>query len=99
MGLYRVSVSCLRSSLELVMHGTYYQLCRNLHDYRSWRCSRCDISFDNACNNLNKLDTVKSINDFLYLHLFLLLTLGMEVQVQFTLDNPLEKCLHYIVIP
>lgn len=65
-GFYRVAASCLRSSLELAAHGTYYQLCRNISEYKIWRSSQGDILFGNACDNLNNLDDIKFINDHLY---------------------------------
>ena len=65
-GFYRIAASCLRNSLEIVTHGAYYQRCKSVSEYKNWRSIQGDISFDTACNNLNKLNDVKSINDFLY---------------------------------
>jgi len=66
-GFYRVAASCLRSSLEIATHGTYYQLCKDLSEYINWRNSQGDIVFGVACDNLNKINDIKSINDFLYM--------------------------------
>lgn len=65
-GFYRVAASCLRSSLELTTNGAYYQRCRNLSEYKSWRKSKGDVKFGNACDKLNDLDNVRSLNDYLY---------------------------------
>jgi len=66
LGFYRVAASCLRSALELATHGAYYQRCKDLDAYKDWEKNQEDVNFGRACNNLNGLDDVKSLNDYLY---------------------------------
>lgn len=65
-GFYAVAATCLRSSLELATHGAYYQRCKNLFDYRTWRESQGDVDFREACDGLNGLKDVKDMSNFLY---------------------------------
>lgn len=65
-GFYRTAASSLRNSLELAANGAYYQRCKNLAEYEKWRKSQNDIRFGNACSQLNALDDVKEINDYLF---------------------------------
>lgn len=65
-GFYRVAASCLRNSLELATHGTYYQRCRSLSDYKLWRKNQGDVKFSGTCNGLNSLKDVKSLNNYVY---------------------------------
>lgn len=66
-GFYAVAAACLRSALELAAHGAYYQRCRHLSDYKKWRKNLGDVNFGKACDGLNDLTDVKSINNNLYL--------------------------------
>jgi len=65
-GFYTVAASCLRSSLELAAHGAYYQRCKNLSDYKTWRETQGDVDFGEACDALNGLNDVNDVNNFLY---------------------------------
>jgi len=65
-GFYRVAASCLRNALEITIHGAYYQRCKTLSEYLTWRTSDNEIHFGAACDDLNKLPDIESINDFLY---------------------------------
>jgi hypothetical protein len=65
-GFYGLSGSCLRSALELTAHGAFYQRCRSISDYKAWRKSQGDINFGEACDGLNSLNDVKTINSYLY---------------------------------
>lgn len=66
LGFYAVAASCLRSALELAMHGTYYQRCKTLNKYKLWRESRGDVNFGKACDALNSLSDVKALNAYIY---------------------------------
>lgn len=65
-GFYTVAASCLRSALELATHGTYYQRCKTLYDYKLWRKNQGDVNFGKACDALNGLSDVKALNEYLY---------------------------------
>ena len=65
-GFYTVAASCLRSSLELATHGAYYQRCKSLSDYKTWRKGKGDVKFGKACSGLNGLNDVKSLNNYVY---------------------------------
>jgi len=65
-GFYRVAASCLRSSLELATHGAYYQRCKNLSEYKTWRKGKGDVKFGEACSGLNGLNDAKSLNNYVY---------------------------------
>lgn len=65
-GFYKVAASCLRSALELATHGAYYQRCKSIVAYEDWEKNQGDVNFGRACDNLNGLGDVKSLNDYLY---------------------------------
>lgn len=51
-GFYRLSVSALRSALELVAIGTWAQVTGKHSKYRAWRKGRTTLSFGSACDGL-----------------------------------------------
>lgn len=51
-GFYRLSVSALRSALELTTIGTWAQVCGKPAEYKKWRHGKLTISFAQACDGL-----------------------------------------------
>jgi hypothetical protein len=49
-GFYRLSVSALRSALELIATGTWTQVCGKDAEYRAWRAGKTPLSFGQACD-------------------------------------------------
>jgi len=51
-GFYRLSVSSLRSALELTTIGAWAQVCGKTKEYRKWRDGKLTLSFGQACDGL-----------------------------------------------
>lgn len=51
-GLYRLSVSALRSALELITIATWAQVNVKDAEYRAWRHGKSTLSFGKACDGL-----------------------------------------------
>jgi hypothetical protein len=51
-GYYRLSISALRSALELTAIGAWAQVCGKDAEYRAWRAGKSTLSFGNACDGL-----------------------------------------------
>jgi len=51
-GFYRLSVSAMRSALELMTIGTWAQVCDKDAEYRVWREGKSTLSFGQACDGL-----------------------------------------------
>jgi hypothetical protein len=51
-GFYRLSVSALRSALELTAIGAWAQVCRKEKEFRSWRDGKIPLKFSYACDGL-----------------------------------------------
>lgn len=51
-GYYRLSISALRSALELTAIGTWAQVCGKRKEFRSWRSGKITLSFGQACDGL-----------------------------------------------
>lgn len=51
-GFYRLSVSALRSALELTAIGAWAQVCGKQKEFRSWRSGKFPLSFGQACDGL-----------------------------------------------
>lgn len=62
-GFYRLSVSALRSALELIAIGSWAQMTGNRAKYDSWRKGEVKLSFGEACDGLAV--TTKRLGDFL----------------------------------
>jgi hypothetical protein len=52
MGFYRLSVSSLRSALELTAIATWAQVTGKDAEYRAWRNGKFTLSFGKACDGL-----------------------------------------------
>lgn len=51
-GFYRLSVSALRSALELTSIGTWAQVCGRRQEFGSWRAKKSSLAFGQACDGL-----------------------------------------------
>jgi hypothetical protein len=51
-GFYRLSITALRSALELTTIGTWAQVCGKDAEYREWRTGKATLSFGQACDGL-----------------------------------------------
>ena len=51
-GFYRLSVSALRSALELTTIGAWAQVCGKAKEYKIWREGKLTLSFGQACDGL-----------------------------------------------
>ena len=51
-GFYRLSVSALRSALELTTIGAWAQACGKTKDYKKWRDGKLTLSFGKVCDGL-----------------------------------------------
>lgn len=51
-GYYRLSVSAVRSALELVAIGTWAQVCGKLQEFKDWRAGKRTLSLGQACDGL-----------------------------------------------
>ncbi len=51
-GFYRLSISALRSALELTTIGTWAQVCGKKIEYDNWRSGQSILSFGQACDGL-----------------------------------------------
>ncbi len=51
-GYYRLSISAVRSALELVAIGTWAQICGKLQEFKDWRAGKSALSLRQACDGL-----------------------------------------------
>lgn len=51
-GYYRLSISALRSALELVSIGTWAQVCGKRKEFNDWRAGKFALSLGQACDGL-----------------------------------------------
>jgi hypothetical protein len=51
-GFYRLSVTALRSALELTTIATWAQVCSKDAEYQAWRSGKATLSFGQACDGL-----------------------------------------------
>jgi len=51
-GFYRLSITALRSALELVTIGTWAQTCGKRQEFRKWRKGTLTLSFRDGCDGL-----------------------------------------------
>ena len=51
-GFYRLSVTALRSALELTTIGSWAQVCAKTKEYNEWRAGKVTLSFGQACDGL-----------------------------------------------
>ncbi len=51
-GYYRLSVSAVRSALELVAIGAWAQVCGEFRDFEDWRAGKRTLSLGRACDGL-----------------------------------------------
>jgi hypothetical protein len=51
-GFYRLSISALRSALELTTIATWAQVCGKEAEYRAWRAGQSTLAFGQACDGL-----------------------------------------------
>lgn len=51
-GFYRLSISAMRSALELMTIGAWAQICDKETEYRAWRKGKSTLSFGQACDGL-----------------------------------------------
>ncbi len=51
-GFYRLSVSALRSALELTTIGAWAQVCGKTKEYKKWQGGKLTLSFGQACDGL-----------------------------------------------
>lgn len=51
-GFYRLSVTNLRSALELMTIGAWCQLCAKQTEFQDWRSGKLQLSFGQACDGL-----------------------------------------------
>ena len=71
-GFYRVSLSCLRSALEISTYALYFQVTRQYEEFKTWIKGKYDDdrfrnirSFGNLCDQLDKLKNFESIQTHL----------------------------------
>lgn len=62
-GFYRLSVTALRSALELSAIGTWAQVCGKKKEFNNWRGGKMPLSFGQACDGL--YGATKSLSDHL----------------------------------
>ena|SRR5271165_945546 len=51
-GFYRLSITALRSALELTTIASWAQVCSKETEYRAWRSGKTTLSFGQACDGL-----------------------------------------------
>lgn len=51
-GYYRLSLSALRSAIELVSIGAWAQVCGRDAEFRNWRAQKIPLSFGQSCDGL-----------------------------------------------
>ena len=51
-GFYRLSISALRSALELITIAAWAQICGKDDEYRAWRSGKATLSFGQGCDGL-----------------------------------------------
>jgi hypothetical protein len=51
-GFYRLSITALRSALELTTIGTWAQVCAKDAEFRAWRSGKITLTFGQACDGL-----------------------------------------------
>jgi len=51
-GFYGLSITALRSALELVTIGTWAQICGKRQEFRKWRKGTLTLSFKEGCDGL-----------------------------------------------
>ena len=51
-GFYRLSITALRSALELTTIGAWAQVCSKTREYNEWRDGKLTLSFGQACDGL-----------------------------------------------
>jgi hypothetical protein len=51
-GFYRLSVTAMRSALELVTIGAWAQICGKKNEFEDWRAGRTTLSLGRACDGL-----------------------------------------------
>ena len=51
-GYYRLSISAVRSALELVAIGTWAHVCGKLQEFKDWRAGKITLSLGQACDGL-----------------------------------------------
>ena len=51
-GFYRLSITALRSALELTTIGAWAQVCAKTKEYNKWRDGKLTLSFGQACDGL-----------------------------------------------
>jgi hypothetical protein len=64
-GYYRQAIGCLRSALEQVVIGAYFQICSedaDGQDFERWRSGEVPSGFDKACQRLNGAPALQSMN-------------------------------------
>jgi len=64
-GYYRQGFACLRSFLEQLAVGAYYQLLNDVGAYTQWRSGRVEKKFGAACDSLAHAPASRSINHHL----------------------------------
>jgi len=60
-GFYRLSFTSLRSVVELVAIGCCTQITGNLSAFERWRAGKLTVSFDTACNDMNRSTALQSL--------------------------------------
>jgi len=63
-GYYRTAIGCLRTVIEQITIGTYFQCCGTAPEYKEWRSgtARDGFRFGNACDGLINADPLKGLN-------------------------------------
>ncbi len=60
-GYYRLSISAIRSALELVTIGTWAQVCGKSKESKQWQRGKIQLSLGRACDDL--IRPTASLND------------------------------------
>ncbi len=64
-GYYRPAIASLRNALELIVVGTYTQVCGKPSEFTDWRAGQVEIAFGKACDELHRAATVQALNTYL----------------------------------
>jgi hypothetical protein len=68
-GFYGVAATCLRTTVETIMAGTYLQLEKTEKDAIDWQNGRFEITFGKACDRLIKNEKIRALEAFLDLEM------------------------------
>lgn len=60
-GYYRLSISAMRSALELVTVGTWAQVCGKKREFKQWQKGKIELGLGRACDGL--IGSTSSLND------------------------------------